>query len=38
LRRQVERTLAGVSKRNDRPRGVCYGIRLARDWSCEQRD
>ena len=33
LRTQVERTLAGVSTRNERPRGVCYGIRLARSWS-----
>jgi len=36
LRQQVERTLAGVSKRTDRPRGVCYGVRLARSWSTER--
>jgi len=36
LRGQVERTLAGVSKRNDRPRGPCYGVRLARSWNSER--
>ena len=36
LRQQVERTLAGVSKRTDRPRGACYGVRLARSWSTER--
>jgi DNA-binding MarR family transcriptional regulator len=27
LRQEVERTLAGIASRTDRPRGVCYGIR-----------
>jgi len=36
LRGQVERTLASVSTRNDRPRGPCYGIRLARSWNSER--
>jgi len=36
LRTRVERTLASVSPRNDRPRGACYGIRLARSWSSER--